>query len=219
MSPLSEEERAHIRETEVLRNDIRRELDATKGSSLEKLKHEVILLILGFVLTTAVGSWLAYFWKQREWHNQQDQLAVQRALEHKYKVMEDLFMSVSTTKAAMDDVLTSYTWRGWAKEEIEERKKNWLATSRQWRIAQISLENKLVTHFGDPNIRSTFDKIARARTEGGNIITNLLTRGYESEEEAERARSTALTLSNEIRDLLRECGRQMVKETKSPVSQ
>src|SRR5436305_8131327 len=99
--PFTPEELAKIRETELLKKEIRDELQPSTSKFRVSgfFAHSAVLLVLGFILTTGAGSWLTYFWKQRDWKNQQEYLARQRALDKRYAVIDRTFKEVAVTVA------------------------------------------------------------------------------------------------------------------------
>jgi hypothetical protein len=175
--PLSDAERERICDAEILKDEIRKELlpplpPAESGWSTF-FAHPATLLALGFILTTLVGSWLTYYWKHRDWNNQQSYLTQQRALDKKYALIDAMFKEVSLTLAAGEDVLVTYYTDNWTTAEIEEHRANWQKTSRNWRVASKVLRQNLAVNFTSPGVQEVFKNIIDQRKELGNAITNL----------------------------------------------
>src|SRR5689334_19680245 len=104
--PLTQAEKDHITETETFRNEVRKTLDPEKSESKGmKFLRDAGLLVVGFLLTGAVGSWLTAKWSQHEWENQQRYLARQKMLDKKYALMDETFKDVASTTAAAQDIL------------------------------------------------------------------------------------------------------------------
>jgi len=215
--PLSESEREKIREGEILKTEIRRELQQEPRNSISQFfQHQAVLLILGFILTTLVGSWLTYFWKQRDWANQQSYLAAQRALDKKYSISDKTFREVAITIAAAEDVLATYYGGNWSLKDIEERKENWHKTSRDWRVSSKVLRENLAANFANPDVESTFVVIIDKRRQLGIGIANLpkRTKAADITDTAQNQIKELNDLAVEITKLLRQCGASMTAETK-----
>ena len=214
--PLTNAERRRIRDVESLKEEIRRELHGPPESKLSQ--NPTFLLVLGFVLTGLAGSGLTYFWKQRDWKNQQSYLVQQRALDKKYTVIESTFKEVATTTAAAEDVLTLYYGDNWTQEDIKERFNNWEKTSRNWRISSKVLTAKLAANFQNQAIHSTFAKIVNKRRQLGRAILNLPRRKPNAKvsQDTQNDVAAANQLTNDIVDLLENCGSLMTLETRIP---
>jgi hypothetical protein len=220
--PLADAERDKMLEAEILKAKIRKELQPPpppQDSSTSKFfAHPATLLVLGFMLTTALGSWITYFWKHRDWKNQQTYLIQQRSLDKKYSLIEGAFREVALTITAGEDVLATYYTDIWTPAEIEERRTNWQKTSRNWRVASKVLGQNLAVNFASPDIRNKFEEIVEQRKELGNTLWNL-----PRSDRKVRADKTVLdkvreanTQSNHILVLLHDCGALMKAETKLP---
>jgi hypothetical protein len=220
---LSDVEREKILDAELLKDEIRKELEPPTPAVVESawskfFAHPATLLALGFILTTLVGSWLTYYWKHRDWKNQQSYLTQQRALDKKYALIDATFKEVSLTLAAGEDVLATFYTDNWTTTEIEERRTNWQKTSRNWRVASKVLRQNLAVHFTDPHVQESFKDIIGQRKELGNTITNL-PRSDPKVRSNEKVLSTvqqANSQSNHILDLLHQCGALMKAEAKVP---
>jgi len=226
--PLNPEERERIREIESLKAEIRKEIQPDKPESkISKFfRHQAVLLVLGFGLTTLVGGALTSWWKSREWKNQQHYLAQQRALDKKYALMDETFKEVAATTTAAEDVLNLYYGRNWTKADFKERSDQWHQTSRQWRIAEKHLDQSLRTGFNDPAIQKKFEELVVTRKVLGNDIGNLLrlefpktsktAAGRKKQKEFDDALAERLRkdndMVNETLKLLTECGKFMQTE-------
>jgi hypothetical protein len=219
--PLSDPEREKIRDAEVLKEEIRKELlppPPAEASWSKFFGHPVTLLVLGFILTGLLGSWLTYYWKHRDWKNQQSYLTQQRALDKKYALMDATFKEVSSTLAAGEDVLATYYTENWTPAEIEERRANWQKTSRNWRVASKVLKQNLAVHFSNPYVLELFKDLTEQRKELGNTITNLPRSDprVRADKKVQDTVQQANSKSNHILDLLRDCGALMKAEAKAP---
>jgi hypothetical protein len=213
--PLTNADRRRIREVESLKDEIRRELHPHESKLSQ---NPTFLLVLGFILTSVAGSGLTYFWKQRDWKNQQSYLVQQRALDKKYAVIESTFKEVATTTAAAEDVLSLYYGDNWTEKQIPERLDNWDKTSRSWRISSKVLSAKLTASFQNSSIYSTFEKILDKRRQLGRAILQLPRRksNVAVTPEIQKDAAAANQLADNIVDLLRDCGSLMNLETRPP---
>ncbi len=161
---------------------------------------------------------LTYFWKQRDWKNQQSYLVQQRALDKKYATIESTFKEVATTTAAAEDVLSVYYGDNWTEKEIQERFDNWDKTSRNWRISSKVLSAKLTASFQNPAVYSTFEKILDKRRQLGRAILHLPRRksNVVVPPEIQKDVAAANQLGDNIVDLLKGCGSLMNLETRPP---
>ena len=214
VSLLSAEDKQKIREAEQLKKEVRKELqEQPEGLAVSAFfKHQAVLLILGFVFTTCVGSWLTYYWKKRESANEQSRLARQELLQKQYKLIDSVIGSVSQTNTAAEDVLENYPWTGLKEKEIQEIKGNWIQRSREWRVKSKVLRQNLAISFSNSEILGSFEKIIEKRRQLGRSITNLL--AGETAKEAKDDHDMALKLINDMDQMLRTCGGLMADETR-----
>jgi hypothetical protein len=226
--PLSPEERERIREIESLKAEIRKEIQSDKPESKTSrfFRHQAVLLVLGFGLTTLVGGALTSWWKTKEWNNQQGYLAQQRALDKKYALMDQTFKEVASTTTAAQDVLILYYGTHWTEADIKEHKDHWRQSSREWRIAANLLKQSLRTGFDDQNIPKTFEELVEKRKILGIEIGNLPNPGparpprTAAERKKQKESDAALVerlrkdndMVNEILGLLTQCGALMRDE-------
>jgi hypothetical protein len=217
MPILSHDERERIRETEVLKHELRQELGSAikEPSDSRSLKHRAGLVVLGFLLTTLAGSWLTYFWSNRQWDQQQSYLAEQRALDKKYELVEKAFKAVAETNTAAEDILAAFTWGHPQTKELDEIKGFWQTKSREWRISSQVLRQNLAISFKDQEVLSSFEKVIQTRRLLGVIVTRLLKEPSADQREVQAECDKALELINKMDSLLRTCGAQMAKEIRS----
>jgi len=220
--PLSDAEREKIREAEILKAEIRKELKSLEPSGhLSDFQKQALLILIGFLLTTVAGGLLTAFWKARDLSNQRSYLAQQRALDKAYAVTDKTVKEVAATIAAADDVLAIYYWPGWTPKEIEEHRENWQRTSRNWRVNSQVLSVELAAIFANPEIDQMFQEIILKRRSLGNIIVNLPRekKEIESDKDLPPNLTEANKLKLEIVDLLHKCGRAMTAQTKQGLVQ
>ncbi|HEV3317396.1 MAG TPA: hypothetical protein VG488_10520 [Candidatus Angelobacter sp.] len=212
---LSDAERERIREIESLKEEIRGELQsAPPESNLSKFfKHQAILLALGFLFTSFLGSWLTFLWNKKEWQSQQSHLAQQRDLDKKYALIDSLISTVSQTNTAAEDILARYPLKMRDSKEVNEVRINWRLKSREWRVGSKVLRQELAISFSDPRIPSNFEMIVQTRRQLGTLITNLL--DGEDEPTSQKDIKHGIELINEMDGLLRSCGALMASEVKN----
>lgn len=205
--PLSPDEIEKIKETESLREDIRKTLRPPERSRLSDFQRQLVMLFLGFLLTSVVGGVLTFYWKKKESDNQRTYLAARQNLEKQYAVMNSTAQEVATTVAAVDDVLSTYYDNEWSQTEIDERRKNWNSTSRTWRIKAELLNVEIDSAFSDTEINALFQQLVHKRTVLGNMITNLPRSKDKIAADKTLAREldAANTCKGELVDLLKKC--------------
>jgi len=215
MPMLTDIEREKLREEEVFRKEIRTELLEKKNTSkIGDFLSQAGLLFVGFLLTTAAGSVLTHIWSARESENQRLRIERQHAFDLRYAIVDKMLRAVAETDTAAEDILRTYEWSEWKTPEVGESRKNWLAKSREWRIASQVTEEEIFINFSDPQISTNFLQIEEYRLRLGNIITNLLNNNYKQNEIKSVLFRTKLLLS-ENRRLLKANGQLMGQEAKS----
>lgn len=210
--PLSDIDKEKIRESETLKDEIRKVLQpAQPESQLSEFKKQTLLLLIGFALSTIAGGILADYWKTRESKNQRSYLAQQRALDKAYSIIDKTAKEVATTVAAADDVLTTCYGDEWTQKEIDERRENWVRTSRNWRVNSQVLSVEIASTFSSQEIDQMFQQIVQKRKLLGNIIINLPKgkKAMEADKGLKGELEDANTLKLEIADLLQKCSAGM----------
>jgi hypothetical protein len=216
--PLSADERARIIETQTLKSEVNADIAAgVSKPKLSEFQKQIVLLAVGFALTAIAGGALTYYWKSRDWSNQQSYLRQQRALDKKYAVVETMFKDVAVTTAAAQNVLISYYQPDVTPQEIDERARNWQKTSRDWRVSSKILSASLAANFQDPHIGNTFRQIIDVRRQLGNKVTNLpkCKPGAKVKQKTIDNLKDANDLANQIVELLQKCGALMTSEIKA----
>jgi hypothetical protein len=208
---LSDAEKENIRESESLKDEVRKLLQPEQPSSWLDFTKQVLLLIIGFALTAGVGGGLTYYWKGRELKNQRSYLEERHALDKASTIIDKTAREVATTVVAADDVLSTYYGDEWTQEEISERRKNWVATSRNWRTNAQLLDVDIASTFSSTDINQLFLQMMRKRTALGNIITNLPRTKNEiaADKTLKQELEDANTLKLDIIDLLHKCSADM----------
>ncbi len=224
--PLSEEERANIRERELLKSEIRAELweKPAEGHLSKFFRHEAILLMIGFGLTTLAGGYLADKWRQGSWLNQQKYLFQQRKLDKRYQLIDEFIRSISETNTAAEDLLSLYSFdERWTARDFDERQSYWQTTSRKWRTNSKVLRVKLGAYFTNRQIQTVFEDIVDSRRRLGNIIRNLHPNELKAalsepnsraglKEKTKAQRDEALDLIERMTKLVHQCASMMTAE-------
>lgn len=208
--PLSDAEKERIREAEILKDEIRKELQPPKlTSGLSDFKKQASLLVIGFFLTTAAGGALTAWWKARDSSNERSYIAQRGALDKTYGIIDKTAKEVALTIAAADDVLATYYGDEWTAKEIEERRANWTNASRNWRVNCQVLAEEIHATFSNPEIDQIFEQIVDKRRVLGNYITNLPRGKRGSKQELREQLREANQLKLEIIELLHTLGARM----------
>jgi hypothetical protein len=208
---LSDAEKEKIAESESLKDEVRKLLHPEQKSGFSEFQQQLLLLIVGFVLTGVVGGGLTYYWKARELDNQRSYLEARHALDKASTIIDKTAKEVATTVVAADDVLSTYYGDEWTQEEISERRKNWVTTSRNWRTSAQLLNVDIASTFSNSDINQLFLQIVQKRTALGNIITNLPRTKNEiaADKTLKQELEDANALKLEIIDLLHKCSADM----------
>lgn len=106
-------------------------------------------------------------------------------------------------------------------KDIDERMANWHQTSRNWRVASRVLSVSLASSFENAEIGILFQQIIEKRKHLGDEIMNFPKPGAgthtpDQENALRESLSKANGMVNEIGDLLQQCGKLMVSETRTP---
>jgi hypothetical protein len=210
---LTDEDKQRIRELETLRVEIRDELRPRQPESRVAafFRHEAVLLTLGFFLTTCLGSWLTYLWKQREESNARRALAHTSDLVAKEKLLLDLTEAVAATHTACHDVLGLYYFQDWPAERVKQAQDNYWRESERWRTGSKVLRVRLAAHFESRDIHPAFEHIVDDRRELGNDINRLLSRSIRGAE-FDAVKQKALSRANDIADQLPKLGARLAAE-------
>jgi hypothetical protein len=214
MSVLSDSEKERLRELEEYRAEIRRELEPRKAESGRGgfFQNQAVLLVLAFLLTTGAGSWLTYFWKQREWRNEAQQLELKADLERRAALIDELIRTVATTHTAIHDALALYYYETWPADEVEMRRQAYWKEGRIWRSESKVLRQKLAIYFHSAALHESFDDMITKRVQIGNIMNRLLSGSIKSASEIEEEKKRGLALAGELETLMMTCSDLMAAE-------
>jgi hypothetical protein len=215
---LTEEERQRVQEVETLRAEIRTLLETPKEPAQRLswfstfIGHEAGRLVLGFLLTTAVGSWLTYWWKAKELTNQAETAALKARVDAQTQLLHDLTEAASASLTACNDVLALYFYAQRPPEEVTAVRVSYFGESAKWRTASKVIRVRLAVHFKNSEIHNTFAQLVDKRRRLGVTMMRLLSGNVTATAELENAKTGGLALANESEDLLIRCGGLMAAE-------
>jgi hypothetical protein len=232
MEKLRDEIVVEIRK-ESFKKEILSDLEADARNSFWKAaQHPAILLVLGFALTTGLGSFLTYKWQSRANEKQaerqtqqqkydQDQSTRQRTIQQKYELTDEVVRAVAETNTAAEDILVAFQWNPKDRRAFPERTKYWQEASRKWRVESKILIQKLVFRFTDQKIGSSFQAIVEKRKDVGvtieyiqDLIGEKGWKGMQNDSNAAQETKRCRKLINEIRDELGVLMREMIADIK-----
>lgn len=193
---------------EEILEEIRKEAAKKKPSFFQ---HPAVLLVIGFLLTGGVGTWLTSYWQSKEQAKQQAEQAHKRAVEQKYEVMEQLNKAVAEVYTAGHVIinLLSYDHRPQDfPKELTERDAFWKQARRNWSVASLVLEQKLSVHFKDDEAKKVYEKILEDGDSLSIALNNILPqlkdarwrRQKKNKAEMDAVRMESLELTNNMRD-------------------
>jgi hypothetical protein len=159
------------------------------------MKHPAVLLVLGFIFTTVIGSVLSGWWQYQQWARQETLRANEEATKERLAVAEDVLHLFAFSWHQKSEVVT-----------LKERASHWTLRSREWRVAEKVLVARASSAFPDAVTRKLLQTIIDDRTLVGNDIENLLSiadtqRGHYSQKDLNEIDETskhALSIINGV---------------------
>lgn len=146
---------------ESLKKEITEEVQAALAK--KNFGQQLLLLLLGFIFTGIVGSWLTSHWKDREWKNQQLHMARQRSIDQKYAVTDKITKGVAEAYVSAEDILYLAD-HGWEDrlpgEKAPPRAVSWLQSSRDRRVSFELFSRDISVNFTNPKAQALFKKIS-----------------------------------------------------------
>ena len=174
---LKERVKAVLRELEdaSFKNKVLEELREAAKKKTSVFEHPALLLVLGFLLTGVVGTWLASYWQSREQQKQQAQLAHERALQQKYDVTEQINKAVSEVYTGAHVVLYVISYdQSQNKTGEAEREAYWNQARRSWIINSLALQLKLTNTFNHDEAFSLYQAIIEESDEVSVNVNEVL---------------------------------------------
>jgi len=140
------------------------------------LKHPLLLLLVGSLITAMLGSWFSTKWQLQQWRIQQRDQRVDSEAKDMRQLQRETTEAVADSFAAAEDVLHLFFWE-WSKQSkitsLSERGIRWVEVSRKWRVKEKVLTVRLRSSFGEQTA-SAFINITADRRQLGNKIILLL---------------------------------------------
>ncbi|HEX8266947.1 MAG TPA: hypothetical protein VF596_16205 [Pyrinomonadaceae bacterium] len=206
---------------ESLKKEILNDTNSQEAKIAALSKNPAVLLILGFILTTGIGTFFTWIYQSGEWSRQQKYLNQQRNFDEKKDLVDETTKAIAEMIAAADDALSIFYWNDnnkiVSKEDIN-RKEKWEQNSLNWRTSMYTLPPKLKTYFRNSEIETKFGEIVEQRKFAGNNIKNLYTdyvinktKALKNPENQEYIEDS-LNKINEMRQQLGELTGLMIKE-------
>ena len=162
-------------EKDKIKEEILEEIKTKSSKSDGFLKHPATLLVLGFLLTTILGTTLTSCWKSLELDNEREYLSTQTRCERerqtksdeikqKYEVKDEIIRRVAETNTAAEEILLYFQMKPARRErEQNERVTYWKEATRNWRTNEKILKQRLLLRFSDPSVNQLFDDMITFR--------------------------------------------------------
>ncbi|HEX8558537.1 MAG TPA: hypothetical protein VF668_10560 [Pyrinomonadaceae bacterium] len=144
-----------LRERDALKKEILEELKGKKQEEPpkeSKLVQQMLMLVLGFILTGVLGSWFSTYWHNEEWKQQQSLLARRSALDKKYEVANEVSKAIGDINSASLNVLSIIFVDDVKRRaaELPAERKRWEAMKQNWTGNSEVLLHKINVYFGRP---------------------------------------------------------------------
>jgi hypothetical protein len=163
-----------IEKQDELRKEILESL-RIRGRGRNFFNHPAMLLIIGFFLTSVVGTILTSSWQERDKRKQDARLLKELTLKNKTEVINETSALILQTYSASSDMIAVFQ-RGEIPEirqkVLLERMDYWQKASREWRQKYPILERRLKSHFRDTEIHKDFLEVITLRGRLGIEIPN-----------------------------------------------
>lgn len=176
VTPASDPLKERLKETlteledESFKNAVLQELkEASRKKSA--FQHPAFLLILGFMLTGGVGTWLTSYWQSQAKQTERAQLANERAIQQKYEVADQINKAIAEAYAGAHVMIgvAASGQVGGDKKELAERETFSKQTVRTWAVNSWVLRQKLAVNFNNKEASDLYLEIIDA-TEDLNIM-------------------------------------------------
>lgn len=204
-------------ENESFKNEVLKELkEATQKKEPSFFKHPAFLLILGFLLTTGVGTWLTYYWQGKDQQKQREQLAHEHAIQQKYEIADQINKAVADTYTATHVALTllSSVRNNKNEKQAAERETYWNQANRSWIPISLVLQQKLSVNFKDEKALLLYQEIIDKMEDLSISINENLLASREAKWKAltEKDLKDKTALADEIRDKTSQLLKLLVNE-------
>ena len=127
------------------------------------LKHDAVLVFIGFVVTGLMGGWIANRWQRQEWNRQQTRLLVIRRADRKLEISNEITKAVGERNASALGVL-----RPLDEEELNDKQltleevdrvQGWNKVSAEWITNYQVLSGEIAVNITDPEVARLFEDI------------------------------------------------------------
>lgn len=149
---------------EAIKKEIVDELKNSQKGGLGSLaQHPAVLLLLGFILTTGVGTWFTYYWQDKQQINQREQQSHERALQQKYEFIEQTNRAVAELYTAANVILYLLSYNLDAKsfdKELPEREVVWKQNVRSWLVTSRILQQRIAVNFKGDEAKKLYQEIS-----------------------------------------------------------
>lgn len=203
---LSDEEKKEIAKSlletigiDYLKKELYEELKKEKYKASEFFKHPTILLLLGFIFTSVVGTYLSARYQSNEWRKQQAFLSRQRYVEQKQIIADEAIKAIVETLSSADDVSYLFYWETSEADE-KSRQDRWRQTSSKWRGNHHAISQKLAVYFNG-EVCLLFDEIVTERYTFSAGVDNLIEYYNKDKKNAQSKQPEAKEIIDKIKEI------------------
>jgi len=159
---------------DALKKEVLEEFKKERSKVSEFFKHPTILLLLGFILTTFLGTFLTALYQSYEWTRQQKFLSKQSFIEKKQASSDEVTKAIVEAVTPTEGILSIFCWET-PKTEVEKHQENWRRERGKWLNSTDTLKQKLLFYFrNNGEIQKLFGEIIEEQDIIGNDTKNLI---------------------------------------------
>ncbi|RMH80145.1 MAG: hypothetical protein D6681_18765 [Calditrichaeota bacterium] len=137
-----------------------------------KFKENIILLVIGFVLTSILGGGIGTYFQHRAWENQWKVLRIERELQHKTKVFERISSLLDERLFRARQLLWSLNGK-FKDKDVEQRLQMYRESVRNWN-EQLNSNSALIEIYFGKDFRDKFEReIGKEFVDNGMVIEKL----------------------------------------------
>jgi hypothetical protein len=229
-----------LKKQDSLKEEIVKELQPVGwGKSISKaIQHPISLLLIGFIFTGVIGTWLSHQWQQREWNrqlelqkkewiDQQIRVLQTHEIQEKHEMVEQITKSISDNNAAANNLMFQLQYSKFTSLKSEQRNeimKEYIQAVQNWHVSSALLQQLLNSHYKRQDIRELYlelvDRGDRINYNNSTLIKMASDNNYaENREEIQKvAQDTKLSITV-IQDNLQTLVRKMMEEIKSDIEE
>jgi len=158
-----------LKKRQSIKREILRELEPQKKPSFsDLLRHPVVLLVLGFLFTGVIGTWLTSYWKNKEWDYQQKRLVyinqASALVKRKTEIRDEVGKDTENILSAHSEIVALIL----AEANTDTRSKNmeqriilWQQSVEQWNASLGKLRQIVSSDFSSPTCLQTLEQSVR----------------------------------------------------------